>query len=76
MQGYSVAKSLTDGIYNSYKGLYTDELYLVEDGSGFRVQENSTSARALALDAPSVSLRNAPIAEGNGIVVLYKKVTE
>lgn len=76
MQGYSVAKSLTDGVYNSYKGQYTDELYFVEDGSGFRVQMNSTSARALALDAPSVSLRNAPIAEGNGVVVLYKKVTE
>ena len=77
-QGFSVAKSLTDGVYNSYKGQYTDELYfsLVEDGSGFRVQMNSAGTRLLALHTDTLTIRCMPLSEENGAVVLYKKVTE
>ena len=77
-QGFSIATSLTEGVYNSYKGTYTDQLALtaLDDGSGFRMQETATSARTSCLDAASATLRNLPTTEANGAVILYKKVTE
>lgn len=79
-QGFSIATSLTEGVYGSYKGTYTDQLALtlLDDGSGFRMQETSTSARTMCFDSttPSETIRNFPLAEANGAVILYKKVTE
>ena len=77
-QGFSIATSLTEGVYNSYKGTYTDQLALtaLDDGSGFRMQETATSARTSCLDAASATVRNLPTTEANGAVILYKKVTE
>ena len=79
-QGFSIATSLTEGVYASYKGTYTDQLALtaLDDGSGFRMQVSTTSARTMCFDSttPSESIRNFPLAEANGAVILYKKVTE
>lgn len=77
MQGFSIATSLTEGGYKSYIGTYTDEFYLsvVENSGGFRLQIAATSARLLNWYTDS-SIRNAPVAEENGVVLLYKKVTE
>lgn len=79
-QGFSIATSTTEGGYNSYIGSYTDQMILteVEDGSGFRLQVSGVSDRAMYIysNSGALSLRNLPLNEKNGVVVLYKKVTE
>ena len=81
-QGFSVAKSLTEGIYNTYKGTYSDQFVFTPDeqGVGFIVQVSNSAARYLALNHDTATnictMRNLPLAELNGSILLYKKVTE
>lgn len=77
MQGLSVAESLTKGGYASYIGTYSDQWLIVPvDGGGFTMQIDVAPERMAHLNEASSSLRNGPIAEANGVFVLYKQVTE